>query len=174
MKETSGPRRNAMSDDGMWTPIAPERFGLTETGIWWLAVFSGAMFVIGIVTLPWLLTRIPRDYFLTHPVPLAEWKASHPICRWVVLAFRNLIGAVFVILGFIMLFTPGQGVITLLVGVSMMTFPGKRALELRLIRMKRVLKTINWLRAKSHHAPLELPPPHSSPHSPDIPESNRV
>lgn len=118
---------------------------------------SAVMFVAGIMMLPWLLSRIPRDYFVTHPVPLRAWKESRPVWRWIVLGIRNLIGAVFAIMGIIMFFTPGQGVLTLLVGVSMMTFPGKRWLELRLIRMKGVLKSINWLRKKNGHEPLELP-----------------
>lgn len=134
-----------------------KHLGITESHLWWFMAVSAAMFVVGIMTLPWLLSQIPRDYFVTHPVPLAAWKESRPVWRWIVLAARNLVGAVFVIMGTIMLFTPGQGVLTLLVGVSLMTFPGKRTLELKLIRMKGVLKSINWLRNKSGHAPLDLP-----------------
>jgi Putative transmembrane protein (PGPGW) len=134
-----------------------ERIGLTETQLEWIVAVSVAMFAIGIVTLPWMLTRIPHDYFLTNPVPLSRWKESRPVARLVVLAIRNLIGVLFVLLGIILLFMPGQGILTLLVGISMMTFPGKRALELWLIRRKHVLKTINWLRAKRGHEPLVLP-----------------
>jgi hypothetical protein len=134
-----------------------ERIGLTQAQIGWIVAISIAMFVVGVVTLPWMLSRIPRDYFLTHSAPLARWKETRPVARLVVLAVRNLIGTAFAILGILMLFAPGQGVLMLLVGLSMMTFPGKRTLELRLIRMKRVLKTINWLRAKSGHEPLVLP-----------------
>ncbi|HSG68899.1 MAG TPA: PGPGW domain-containing protein [Planctomycetaceae bacterium] len=144
-----------------------ERIGLTEAHVGWIVAISIAMFVAGIVALPWMLARIPRDYFLTHSAPLARWKETRPVARLVVLALRNLIGAVFAILGIIMLFAPGQGVLMLLVGLSMMTFPGKRALELRLIRMKRVLKTINWLRRKSGHEPLELPERESRERTPD-------
>lgn len=146
-----------------------ERIGLTEAHVGWIVAISIAMFVAGVVMLPWMLARIPRDYFLTHSAPLARWKETRPVARLVVLALRNLIGAVFAILGIILLIplVPGQGLLMLLVGLSMMTFPGKRTLELKLIRMKRVLKTINWLRRKSGHEPLVLPEQESREKTPD-------
>jgi hypothetical protein len=134
-----------------------KHIGITETHTWWLVTVSAVMFAVGIVTLPWLLARIPKDYFVENQVPLASWKETRPVWRWGVLAIRNVAGALFAILGVVMLFAPGQGVLTLLVGISMMTFPGKRTLELKLIRMKGVLTSINWLRRKSGHEPLELP-----------------
>lgn len=134
-----------------------ERFGLSEDLLWWVVVISAAVFLAGMLALPWLLSRIPHDYFLTHPIPLAAWKASHPIARWCLLIVRNLLGVILVLLGVVMLFTPGQGIITLLLGVSLMTFPGKRQLEMKLIRMRGVHKAINWIRAKAGHRPLLLP-----------------
>jgi hypothetical protein len=45
----------------------------------------------------------------------------------------------------------------MLLGISLTTFPGKRVLELSLLRRPRVLRTINWLRAKSNRRPLIIP-----------------
>jgi hypothetical protein len=56
-----------------------------------------------------------------------------------------------------MLVAPGQGVFTLLLGISLTTFPGKRKVELSLLRRRGVLESINWLRAKSDREPLLIP-----------------
>ena len=56
-----------------------------------------------------------------------------------------------------MLVTPGQGVLTILVGLLFLDFPGKFALERRLVQMKPVLAAIVWVRTKAGRPPLELP-----------------
>jgi hypothetical protein len=60
-------------------------------------------------------------------------------------------------MGLLMLVTPGQGVLTILVGVTLLDFPGKRALELWIVRQPAVLRVTNWMRAKAHREPLQLP-----------------
>lgn len=134
-----------------------ERIGLSQHVVWWIVAVSAAMFVAGLLLLPWLLARMPSDYFLTHREYLPHWKQSHPVLRYLVLSARNLIGMGLILLGIVMIFTPGQGLLTLLVGLSMTTFPGKRTLELKLIRSKGVLKAINWIRRRQHRDPLQLP-----------------
>jgi hypothetical protein len=53
--------------------------------------------------------------------------------------------------------TPGQGVLTILVGLLFLDFPGKFALERRLVQVKPVQAAIAWMRAKAGRSPLELP-----------------
>jgi hypothetical protein len=55
-----------------------------------------------------------------------------------------------------MFFTPGQGILTLLLGMSLVDVPGKQRLMRKLIRRPRVLKVINRLRAKADQPPLEI------------------
>ena len=64
----------------------------------------------------------------------------------------------FVIAGITMLALPGQGILTILIGISLMNFPGKRKLELRIIGQHTIYKAVNWIRAKAHKPPLQLPP----------------
>ncbi|MDO9516370.1 MAG: PGPGW domain-containing protein, partial [Syntrophales bacterium] len=73
------------------------------------------------------------------------------------LIVKNLAGVVFVVAGIVMLFMPGQGILTILIGVMLMNFPGKRLLELRTISQPSVLGAINWVRARSQRPPLALP-----------------
>jgi hypothetical protein len=70
---------------------------------------------------------------------------------------KNLLGIVLVCTGVAMLVFPGQGILTILIGLMLINFPGKRALEQRLVRRPAVLRTMNWMRAKAHQPALELP-----------------
>ena len=54
-------------------------------------------------------------------------------------------------------YLPGQGLLTLLIGLMLTDFPGKYRLEKRLIAQPGVLKAVNWLRARAGHPPLEPP-----------------
>ncbi|HSB44171.1 MAG TPA: PGPGW domain-containing protein, partial [Nitrospira sp.] len=70
----------------------------------------------------------------------------------------NAVGAIFLFVGFLMLFLPGQGVLTMVIGVSMLDFPGKRKVEATLIGQPTVLGVINSMREKFGKPPLILAP----------------
>ena len=53
-----------------------------------------------------------------------------------------------------MLFLPGQGLLTILIGVSLMDFPGKRTIERKLISRPVVLQAINRIRQRFDRPPL--------------------
>ena len=84
----------------------------------------------------------------------------HPVLRVVGHIVKNAVGAVFLFAGFLMLFLPGQGVLTMLIGISMLDFPGKRKLEAKLIGQPTVLNVINHMRKKRGKPPLVLAPDH--------------
>jgi putative transmembrane protein PGPGW len=128
----------------------------------WLSVISLVMFVVSLLVMPMLVARIPVDYFVrSEPSPLS-WQRRHPLVRWTLRVLKNLCGVMLLVPGVVMLFTPGQGILTVLVGMSLMDFPGKRKFELWLIRRPRVLATINWLRQKSRQPPVQLPLDHDT------------
>ena len=70
---------------------------------------------------------------------------------------KNVAGVVLVLLGLVMALPgiPGQGVLTMIVGLTLIDFPGKRGLERRLIGRPHILRAINRLRARFDRAPLE-------------------
>jgi hypothetical protein len=74
----------------------------------------------------------------------------------VVQLVRTAFGLLFLILGFTMLFIPGQGLLTMLIGLMLIWFPGKYRLEKRIIRRPGVQKGINWLREKRGNLPLRI------------------
>jgi hypothetical protein len=78
----------------------------------------------------------------------------HPLLRLMGHVLKNLVGAVFLAAGFAMLFLPGQGILTMLIGLSLIDFPGKRRLERKFIGQASVLRTINSMREKFGRPPL--------------------
>ena len=78
----------------------------------------------------------------------------HPAWRWTLAIAKNLFGALLVVLGVVMIFTPGQGLLALVLGISLLDIPGKRALERRLIQQPKVLGVINRMRARAGRPPL--------------------
>lgn len=55
-----------------------------------------------------------------------------------------------------MLVLPGQGILTILIGLGIMNFPGKFAVERWFVERKGVMFSINWIRQKTKHPPLQL------------------
>ncbi|MFZ5655011.1 MAG: PGPGW domain-containing protein [Pseudomonadota bacterium] len=122
----------------------------------WLTFASVATIVISLAALPWLVARIPADYFAyrkRHGTPL---KQRHPLIRLLLLIGKNLLGATLLAGGLLMLFVPGQGLLTMAMGLLLLDYPGKFALERRIARQHSVLSGLNWLRARAGAAPLVI------------------
>ncbi len=122
--------------------------------LWWFGVLSVVTFVGTLIVIPILVIRIPAHYFmydehwqLPEQRPSITIRLLGPICK-------NLLGLVFLLAGLIMLVLPGQGIITILIGLMLMNFPGKRNLERRPVQQPNVLRVLNWMRAKADQPPL--------------------
>jgi hypothetical protein len=122
-----------------------------------LTVLSIAFFVGSLIAIPFILVRLPADFFDIR-VPRLWMENHHPVLRVLGHLVKNLIGALFVFVGFLMLFLPGQGILTMLIGVTMMDFPGKRKLEAKIIGQPTVLNAINSMRVKFGKPPLIIAP----------------
>jgi len=122
-----------------------------------LTMISIISLIVGMALVPYFVTRIPVDYF-SHPHRHRLSKnAHHPVIRLMILGIKNLLGAVLVLTGIVLLFLPGQGLITLLVGLMVMNYPGKFTLERWIIQRPKILPAVNWLRQKYNHPPLLEP-----------------
>jgi putative transmembrane protein PGPGW len=122
-----------------------------------LTVLSLVFFVGSLIAIPYILVRLPADYFDIR-VPRPWMEDHHPILRLMGHIVKNAVGAIFLFAGFLMLFLPGQGVLTMLIGVSMLDFPGKRKVEAKLIGQPTVLNVVNSMRKKFGKPPLILAP----------------
>lgn len=117
---------------------------------------SVAMFVASLIVMVLLLIRMPEDYFLYKRE--RPWNRSHPAPRIALMVVRNVLGTALLLAGGIMLFTPGQGVLCILVAISLLDIPGKRKLETKIVQRPTVHKSINWIRNQAGRPPLILPP----------------
>jgi hypothetical protein len=129
----------------------------SEAVLWWLGVLSVATFVGTLIVLPLLVARIPADYFRRDRRSASRHHAQLSVLRVLGVLLKNLLGIVLLLAGVAMLVLPGQGILTMLIGLMLMNFPGKHALEQRLVQQPSVLRAINWMRARAHQPALEVP-----------------
>jgi len=119
----------------------------------WLGIVSLLTFVGSLMFVPWIVARLPVDYFLRHDQREAARRRLHPLLVPLLALGRNLVGLGLLSAGFAMLFLPGQGLLTMLLGLSLMDFPGKHRLRERLLRQPQVEAGLNWLRRRAGKAP---------------------
>jgi hypothetical protein len=130
---------------------------MSGRSIVWLIIFSVITFVTSILVTVFVLIKLPDTYFkASHGREF--WVERHPVLRWGGFVVKNLLGAFLVLLGVLMSLpgVPGQGVLTILLGVMLLDFPGKRKLELKLVSRPKVLRTINRIRHRFDKSPLLL------------------
>jgi hypothetical protein len=125
-----------------------------EALLWWLATSSAVTFAASLLAVPWLVVRIPRDYFApgsTHRLP---WADRHPVLRLAFAIGKNVLGCFFVAGGLLMLVLPGQGMLTIVIGIALLDFPGKQRVLRLIVMQPPVLESINWLRRRAGRGPL--------------------
>lgn len=132
-----------------------EELAAYQDVILWISGISVLLFVLSLMAVPWMVAKIPEDYFITGQ-RLDPYR-KYPIVRLVMLVIKNVLGLIVFIMGVVMLFIPGQGLLTMLLGLVLMEFPGKRKLVYVLIRKKAIQKGLNWIRKKKHVTPLKFP-----------------
>ncbi len=129
-----------------------------ETVFWWLTVTSIVAFFATLIIVPWFIIRIPSDYFSDSNIERRKtpWSNWHPLVRRILLVGRNVLGYVFLVVGTAMLVLPGPGILTIVVGIILLNFPGKYRLERWMVERRPVLRSINWLRRWAKKAPIVL------------------
>lgn len=132
---------------------------VSENGIMlgWLGVFSVLMFVGTLMIIPLVVARIPADYFVDKERHLSQTRRFHPVIYVTLMVVKNVIGGILILAGVAMLVLPGQGILTILIGMSLTNFPGKYTLERKLVSQPNVFRTINWLRQRAGKKPLAHP-----------------
>lgn len=104
-----------------------------------------------------VLVKLPANYFSSHYkadfLPDSPW-----IVRWGAVILKNVFGVFLILLGIALSLpgVPGQGILTILLGLIMLDIPGKRPLEARIIQRPAVLSAANKLRARFNKPPLTV------------------
>jgi hypothetical protein len=140
-----------------WLKELTNSLGLSGRGVVWLILFSVVTFVLSIIATIIVLIKLPDTYFKAEH-GREFWAERHPALRWGGIIVKNLLGAVLVLFGVLMSLpgVPGQGVLTILMGVMLLDFPGKRQLELKLVSRPKVLRAVNGIRRRFDRPPLVL------------------
>jgi hypothetical protein len=141
----------SLPDPERWLSWAKDRGVLAALGL-----FSVLFFVSGVVAVPWIVARLPADHFVGRApgsVARSTWG------RLFLKMLKNLVGVVLLIAGVAMLFLPGQGLLTVLVALSLMDFPGKRRLQARIVRIRPVRAALDAIRRRAGREPLVFDEP---------------
>jgi hypothetical protein len=104
-------------------------------------------FAISLAIVAFIMVKIPANYFRKDHSP-EFLSGRHPALRLLGHLGKNVLGILLVALGIVMSIpgVPGQGILTILLGIMLLDFPGRRSLEHKLVSRPRVFKAINKLR----------------------------
>jgi uncharacterized membrane protein SpoIIM required for sporulation len=86
--------------------------------VWVLGIASAAMLVISAMLIPYLIVRLPADFYAesNHRRRLFQ---DRPLLRVVFLAVKNTLGGLLLVAGILMLVLPGQGILTILAALAL-------------------------------------------------------
>lgn len=118
---------------------------------------SLVMLVVTIVAMPAAIMKLPQDYFISEQRKPARESRQHPFFWSIVSGLKNLVGLILIVAGLVMLVLPGQGTVTILIGLAISNFPGKFAIERRIACQPAVGKTLNKIREWTNTPPLSMP-----------------
>jgi len=121
-----------------------------------ILVFA-ASFALNLGIVSFILVKLPADHFSTK-YDTKFWAGSHPALRVAAIIGKNILGVLLVALGVVLSLpgVPGQGLLTILLGIMLVDFPGRRSLEQKLLRRQGIINSINSLRARFDKPPLQL------------------
>jgi hypothetical protein len=132
--------------DGIFETMASHK-----TALYWVSGASVAMFVGSLLLAPLLIARAPEDFFVR------EEKAKRTAFSLVGAVLRNLLGGLLLIAGVLMLVLPGQGLLMLLLGLTLVDVPGKRTLVRRIVQKPPVWRALSYFRERAHKPPFTKP-----------------
>jgi hypothetical protein len=128
---------------------------------WSKVLIGAAIFLVsflanlGIVSL--ILVKIPDDHF-SKSRKTKFWSGPRPWLHAAKVIGKNIGGILLVALGVVLSLpgVPGQGLLTVLLGIMLLDFPGRHRLEQKLLSKPSILNSINKLRGRFGKKPLEL------------------
>lgn len=112
---------------------------------------------LNLAIVSFILVRLPPTYFKeSHSRDF--WTDRSSAIRVLGIIGKNALGLLLVVLGVLLSLpgVPGQGLLTILLGIMLLDFPGKRRLEYKLVSRPTILKTINSLRHRFGKPPMVL------------------
>lgn len=109
-------------------------------------------FVGSLIAVPVVVIQMRVDFFVRESGGGSPRTALRVLRR----IAKNVLGWLLLLAGVAMLVLPGQGLLTMALGLGLVDFPGKRKMQLRLARMAGVRRSMDWIRKKADKPPLEF------------------
>ena len=106
---------------------------------------SIAVFIGSLIAIPVALIRLPEDYLVKPP----EKPKSLPLA-----ILKNTAGAALLAIGVVLLFLPGQGVLMIIGGLTLVDFPGRHKLMRKLLTKDKVQRAVTAIRRRAGKPPL--------------------
>ena len=129
---------------------------ISKETLLWVSTLSGIGLLILAIVTPWLIVRMPEDFFSSPQ--RYNWLDRKPaMIRIPVRILKNLLAIALVIVGVIMFLTPASGLFPMLLGVVLADVPGKLKLQRWILCRKTIRKRMTWLRRKFHRKPVQIP-----------------
>ena len=132
------------------------------SGITWRSVLIGASifvgsFLINLAIVSIILVKLPADHF-SKSRKTKFWAGPRPALNAAKVIGKNIAGLLLVGLGIVLSLPgiPGQGLLTILLGIMLLDFPGRDRLEQKLLSKPSIVNTINSLRGRFGKPPLKL------------------
>ena len=116
------------------------------TYIHWISSISFIIILISVFLVPHLTIFIPQDYFIAKSVK----------SNIVIATIRNILGGIILFIGFILLFLPGPGLLSMVIGFCIMQFPKKKEFEIWFVKKTKLLSLMNKIRAKHNKPELKI------------------
>jgi len=128
---------------------------------WRSALIAALIFLVSFIgnlaIVTFILVKLPTDYFKKNR-KTKFWAGPRPAVHAAKVIGKNLLGVLLVAVGIVLSLpgVPGQGLLTVLLGVMLVDFPGKRTVEQKLLKRPAITNGITRLREKFGKPPLEL------------------
>ena len=141
-----------MNMEGLLIWIDSHKSVLVYTGL-----FSFIMLFLAAVSVPFIINMLSEDYFLKKKRRSSLKTVSEYIIFFSTAVLRNSIGLFLFISGFLMLFIPGQGLLTIFISLLFIDFPGKWKLQKKIVRNNKIHSVLNWIRRKGGRPDFKFP-----------------
>jgi len=132
------------------------------SGLTWQKILVGALiflasFFINLGIVSFILVKLPADHF-SKSRKTKFWAGPRPAIHAAKVIGKNIGGLLLVALGIVLSLpgVPGQGLLTVLLGIMLLDFPGRHRLEQKLLSKPSIVNTINRLRKRFDKPPLQL------------------
>ena len=123
-----------------------------------MLIFLSLLFsLLTLLLVGWVMIKLPEDYFVRHEEHHWIDPVRYPNLHWLSRMVKNALGMLLIVLGVILLFVPGQGILTIVIGLILTDFPLKKRWLKKLLASQSVRRTLNMLRRKAGKKPFLYP-----------------